>query len=183
MKFIYADSMDFVDPGYDFLHDRNAEGRSPYWDDLYPHEILGYAPYDGILVSRGIVGDHRISGKYTEAQAMRFRRVGARTFLRLDAPRYGDLAIFGDCGAFTYHKEPEPPYTPEEMVEFYGDAGFTHGCSVDHIIFDFDEDLTIGLQARVDPRRPDAASRSRSQTQLSFSDRPEDPPTASHPWV
>lgn len=145
MKFIYADSMDFVDPGYDFLHDKNTEGRSPYWDDLYPHEILGYAPYDGILVSRGIVGDHRISGKYTEAQAMRFRRVGARTFLRLDASQYADLAIFGDCGAFTYHKESEPPYTPEEMVEFYAEVGFTHGCSVDHIIFDFEEEFATGL--------------------------------------
>lgn len=145
MKFIYADSMDFVDPGYDFVQDRNAADRRPYWDDLYPHEILGYAPYDGILVSRGIVGDHRISGKYSEAQAMRFRRGGARTFLRLDEPRFADLALFGDCGAFTYHKEPEPPYTPEEMVEFYDDAGFTHGCSVDHIIFDFDETLNAGL--------------------------------------
>jgi hypothetical protein len=146
MKFIYADSMDFVDPGYNFLSDRNAEGRNPYWDDLYPHEILGYAPYDGILVSRGIVGDHQVSGKYTEAQAMRFRRVGARRFLRLDIPQYADLAIFGDCGAFTYHKEPEPPYAPEEMVEFYDDAGFTHGCSVDHIIFDFDEGVKTGLE-------------------------------------
>jgi hypothetical protein len=25
------------------------------------------------------------------------------------------------------------------MVEFYGQSGFTHGCSVDHIIFEFDE--------------------------------------------
>lgn len=145
MKFIYADSMDFVDPSYDFLQDRNAPDRRPYWDDLYPHEILGYAPYDGILVSRGIVGDHRISGKYSEAQSMRFRRVGARTFLRLDGLPFADLALFGDCGAFTYHKEPEPPYTSEEMVEFYDDAGFTHGCSVDHIIFDFDETLNAGL--------------------------------------
>ena len=27
------------------------------------------------------------------------------------------------------------------MVEFYDDCDFTHGCSVDHIIFDFDETL------------------------------------------
>ena len=139
MKFIYADSMDFVDPGYDFLEDRNAEGRSPYWDDVYAHEIMGRAPYHGVLVSRGIVGDDRVSGKYTEAQAMRFRRVGARKFLRLDGPECASLDIFGDCGAFTYHKEDKPPYTPEEMVEFYDEGRFTHGCSVDHIIFDFDQ--------------------------------------------
>ena len=139
MKYIYADSMDHVDPGYDFHEDRNAPRRNPYWDDAFPHEIMGYAPYDGVLVSRGIVGDHRVPGKYTEAQAMRFRRVGAREFLRLNKPKFAKLSIFGDCGAFTYHKEAVPPYTPEDMAEFYHEGGFTHGCSVDHIIFDYDE--------------------------------------------
>lgn len=141
MKYIYADSMDHVDPGYDFLEDRNAAGRSPYWDDSFPHEIMGYAPYDGVLISRGIVGDHRVRGKYSEAQAMRFRRVGAREFMRLNKPEFQGLSIFGDCGAFTYHKEDVPPYTPEDMVEFYHEGHFTHGCSVDHIIFEYDEML------------------------------------------
>lgn len=139
MKFIFADSLDFVDPGYDFINDRNAPGRKPYWDDAYPHEILGYAPYHGMLVSRGIVGDGPVKGKYTEAQAMRFRRVGAREFLRLNKPEFADLDLFGDCGAFTYVAEDTPPYTPADTMEFYQDCGFTHGCSVDHIIFDFDE--------------------------------------------
>jgi hypothetical protein len=137
MKFVYADSLDYVDPGYDFLQDRNAPGRQAYWDDLYPHEILDRPPYDGILVSRGIVGD-RGGGKYTETQAMRFRRVGARAFLRLDDANFQRLALFGDCGAFTYSKEREPPYTPEDMLAFYEDGGFDYGCSVDHIIFNFD---------------------------------------------
>jgi hypothetical protein len=141
MKFIYADSMDHVDPGYDFIQDRYASGRNVYWDDAYPHEIMGYAPYDGVLVSRGIVGDHRIQGKYNQAQAMRFRRVGARKFLRLDKPQFANLSIFGDCGAFTYHKQDVPPYTPEDTVEFYDEGEFTHGCSVDHIIFDYDNTL------------------------------------------
>jgi hypothetical protein len=138
MKFIFADSMDFVDPGYDFLRDRNAQGRAPYWDDVYPHQLFGRAPYDGVLVSRGIVGGAAVAGKYSEAQAMRFRRVGARAFLRLDTPELSTLPIFGDCGAFTYAKEDVPPYTPEDMLDFYADGDFTHGCSVDHIIFDFD---------------------------------------------
>jgi hypothetical protein len=142
MKFIYADSLDVVDPGYDFVADRNAPGRSPHWDDVYAHEILGYAPYDGILVSRGIVGGDKVAGKYSESQAMRFRRVGARAFLRLDDPRFEKMPIFGDCGAFTYHQDEVPPYTPEDTAEFYADGGFTHGCSVDHIIFDFDETVT-----------------------------------------
>ena len=79
MKFIYADSLDYVDPHYDFLTDRSPNGREPHWDDVYPHEILGYAPYDGLLVSHAIV----MKGKYTLAQAMRFRLVGAREFLTI----------------------------------------------------------------------------------------------------
>jgi len=145
MKFVFADSLDYVDPGYDFLRDRNAEGRRPYWDDHYPHEALGYAPYQGMLVSRAIVGGGAasgISGKYTEAQAMRFRRVGAREFLRLNDPKYAELDIFGDCGAFSYHNETVPPYTPEDTAEFYDDGRFTHGCSSDHIIFDFADGLS-----------------------------------------
>src|SRR3954462_7584127 len=117
MRFIFADSMDFVDPGYDFKADRHAAGRKAYWDDAYPHEIMGYAPYDGVLVSRGIVGDHRVKGKYTEAQAMRFRRVGVREFMRLDTPKFADLQLFGDCGAFTYVADNVPPYSPSDTAE------------------------------------------------------------------
>jgi hypothetical protein len=142
MKFIFADSLDYVDPAFDFVADRSPAERQPYWDDVYPHEILGYAPYDGVLVSRGIVGDHRVKGKYTASQARRFSLVGVRKFLRLDRPAFQHLDIFGDCGAFTYVQEDRPPYTPVEMAEFYDECGFTHGCSVDHIIFDFDPDLS-----------------------------------------
>lgn len=138
MKFIFADSLDLVDPGYDFVRDRHSEGRAPYWNDVYPHQLLARPPYDGVLVSRGIVGGTAIAGKYSEAQAMRFRRVGARAFLRLDSPGLEHMPIFGDCGAFTYHREEVPPYTPDDMLDFYADGDFTHGCSVDHIIFDFD---------------------------------------------
>ena len=142
MKFIFADSLDYVDPAFDFIADRSAAERQPYWDDAYPHEILGYAPYDGVLVSKGIVGDHRVKGKYTASQARRFELVGVRKFLRLDKPQFAHLDIFGDCGAFTYANEAKPPYTPAEIAEFYDECGFTHGCSVDHIIFEFSSAYT-----------------------------------------
>jgi hypothetical protein len=140
MKFIFADSLDLVDPDYDFLADRPRAGRQAQQDDKYPHELMNPPPYDGVLVSRGIVGDHRFPGKYSSAQAMRFRRDGARKFLRLDAPRFKSMPIYGDSGAFSYVKEDIPPYTPEQILEFYSDSGFTHGCSVDHIIFEFDRE-------------------------------------------
>lgn len=139
MKFIYADAMDFVDPEFDFRTDRNASGRIAQWDDEYPHEFLDRAPYDGILVSRGVVGDVQTKGKYNLGQMMRFRREGARKFLRYSEAAYPGSLVFGDCGAFTYRDAKVPPYTPADTLEFYADSGFTHGCSVDHIIFDFDE--------------------------------------------
>jgi hypothetical protein len=138
MKFIFADSLDYVDPDFDFIGDRSASDRQPYWDDVYPHQLMDRAPYDGVLVSRAILGGHRVKGKYTPAQARRFETIGARKFLRLDTPELSHLPIFGDCGAFAYANEDTPPYTPAEIAEFYDDCGFTHGCSVDHIIFDFD---------------------------------------------
>lgn len=139
MKFIYADSLDFVDPGYDFERDQFARGRKPYWDDVFAHELLKTPPYDGLLVSRALLGGPGVAGKYSESQAMRFLREGARRFLRLDRKDCERLLLFGDCGAFSYHQAHAPPYSPEQMIEFYEDGGFTHGCSVDHIIFDFAE--------------------------------------------
>jgi hypothetical protein len=47
--------------------------------------------------------------------------------------------LMGDCGAFTYRALPTPPYSAEDTAEFYADGGFTHGCSPDHLIFDFDD--------------------------------------------
>lgn len=140
MKFIFADSIDVVDPSYDFLTDTSGADRERHWGERYPHEMMKPVPYDGVLVSRGIVGDHLFPGKYSSAQAMRFRRDGARKFLRLEGPRFKDMPIYGDSGAFSYVKEEKPPYTPEQVLEFYADAGFTHGCAVDHIIFDFDRE-------------------------------------------
>jgi hypothetical protein len=139
MRFIFADSLDTIDPGYDFLADRNGAGRTIHRDDQYPHEFLDDAPYDGILVSRGIVGDARHPGKYSEAQLMRFRREGARRFLRYPETSFPGSMMMGDCGAFTYRNLPAPPYSAEDTAEFYADGGFTHGCSPDHLIFDFDE--------------------------------------------
>jgi len=141
MKFIFADCLDYVDPNYNFETDTSPPERRPYWDDMFPHEIMGKAPYDGILISRAIVGDQLLKGKYTESQSMRFRRIGAREFLRFNGPENKNKWVFGDCGAFQYAKFEEPPYTPSDMAEFYYDGRFTHGCSVDHIIFHFDAKL------------------------------------------
>ena len=134
MKFLFSDSLDVVDPDYDFIADRTAVGRQRQHDDLYPHEILGRAPYDGILVSRAILFP---GGKYSPAQTMRFRRDGGRAFLRFNGPTYADSILMGDNGAFAYAHLDTPPYTVDDTLEFYADGRFTHGCSLDHIIFDY----------------------------------------------
>ena len=156
MKFIFADSLDVVDPDYDFAADRMGAGRKRHWDERYPHELMKPIPYDGVLVSRGTVGDHILRGKYSTAQAMRLRRHGARKFLRLDGPRFKDMPIYGDSGAFQYAKEKVPPYIPEQLIEFYADAGFTHGCALDHVIFEFEREDN-GTKA---PGSADARARS-----------------------
>jgi hypothetical protein len=140
MKFLFADSLDFVDPEYDFVQDRVGLTRRTHQDDDFPHEHLDHAPYDGLLVSRAIVGDARRPGKYSDAQCMRFHREGARAFLRYPLDRYPGSIVMGDCGAFSYRTAREPPYRVDDTLEFYDDGQFTHGCSVDHLIFDFLDD-------------------------------------------
>ena len=101
--------------------------------DAYAHELFDRPPYDGMLVSKGIVKD-----RYTLAQQQRLLRLGVRKFLRLDEyVGTKDMRIIGDCGAFSYRGEPEPPYTVNEVVEFYDQAAFTYGISVDHVILAF----------------------------------------------
>lgn len=140
MKFLYSDTQDYVDPGYDFLNDRTSPGRERYWTDVYAHEFMDPAPYDGLLVSMSAVrqaaGVSASKVRYSTREEQRLLRDGARRFLRYDGPAYEDAMVMGDCGAFAYVEHPVPAYSPEEVVEFYTEAGFTHGVSPDHIIFE-----------------------------------------------
>ena len=144
MKFLYSDTQDYVDPDYDFLNDRSAPKRERYWNDVYAHEIMREAPYDGLLVAMSAVrqaeGVSNSKVRYTTAEEQRLLRVGARKFLRFDGPKFKDRMLMGDCGAFAYVEHHEPAYSPEEVVEFYLDAEFTHGVSPDHVIFECDLD-------------------------------------------
>jgi hypothetical protein len=42
-----------------------------------------------------------------------------------------------DCGAFTYVREKRPPYTADQVIQFYAECQFDFGLSVDHVIFEF----------------------------------------------
>ncbi len=137
MKFIFADSQDTIDPNYDFLNDAFSPDRVIQRTDKYPHEVFSKKPYDGMLISRALLDDgvyKSTSRAYSMAQTERLKMQGVKRFLR-----YYDGEVFGDNGAFSYHKLEVPPYKVDETVFYYEDCGFDYGMSVDHIIFEYDK--------------------------------------------
>jgi hypothetical protein len=142
MKFLYADTQDCVDGDFDFAEEKYSEGRDKNHTDVYAHELMSEAPYDGLLVSISAVrqapGVPKSKVRYTTAQEQRMLRDGIRRYLRFGGPRFKDKMIMGDCGAFAYANLLRPPFSPQEVFDFYEEAEFSHGVSPDHIIFDCD---------------------------------------------
>ncbi len=137
MKYYLPDSQDLVDPSFDFETERRSTTRLRQRDDLYAHEIFAERACDGVLVSKGIVdGFGEVGSRYTLAQRHRLLRSGAHEFFRTSSLKV-DLPIMGDCGAFTYVKENVPPYSVEDVIQFYEECGFDLGISVDHVILTY----------------------------------------------
>src|SRR3954469_390247 len=135
MKFYFPDSQDQIDPSFNFVTEDRSVTRIRQRDDLYAHEVFADVPYEGMLLSKAMVdGVGGAAGRYSAQQRQRLHRVGVREFLRLDAGRGGRLATLGDCGAFSYAREAEPPYSVDEVIDFYEYLGFDGGLSVDHVI-------------------------------------------------
>jgi hypothetical protein len=141
VRFFFPDSQDQVDPDFDFRTEEHSIFRVRQRDDRYAHEVLAQVPFDGVLVSKSIIdGNGTAAGKYTGPQRTRLYREGIRRFLRLDAVRDRYIQTMGDCGAFAYVREEEPPFTIDEVIDFYEDASFDLGISVDHVILGFRTD-------------------------------------------
>lgn len=139
MQFFFPDSQDQIDPSFDFTTEQRSIYRVRQRDDRYAHEALTSPPFDGFLVSKTIVdGLPNSAGKYTIAQRQRLYRVGIRDFFRLDQADGPRLATMGDCGAFSYVRDHEPPYRPDDAIDFYHECGFDLGISVDHVILGYD---------------------------------------------
>ena len=152
MRFFFPDSQDQVDPSFDFHTEERSQTRVRQRDDLYAHEALAAAPYTGLLVSKAIVdGISNGAGRYTFAQRHRLYREGVRRFFRLDRPDGNRLGSLGDCGAFTYVNEEVPPFSVDEVIDFYDGCGFDAGISVDHVILGYrDETDTLpGTEAPI----------------------------------
>ncbi|MCG8917392.1 hypothetical protein L6E12_16525 [Actinokineospora sp. PR83] len=134
MKFYFPDSQDLVSPTYDFLNDEYLPTRVRQRDDVYAHEVVTPSPYDGVLVSKAIVdGSVKGAGKYAAPQRARLYRLGVRKFFRLPP----ETVSLGDCGAFNYADEEYPPYSVDEVLDFYDECGFDSGISIDHVIFGY----------------------------------------------
>ncbi|HAV6897837.1 TPA: hypothetical protein RQJ54_001519 [Vibrio vulnificus] len=140
-RFYFPDNKDFVDPCFDGKDGTRTKYHRQYDDDHYPHEILTELPFDGMLISLAGVGTMQKRGKYYEQELTEdFYFLGAREFLRLNKSKFKDVKLMGDCGAFDYHEEKEPPFTVEELIEFYDRGGFDYGISLDHIVFAYAKD-------------------------------------------
>lgn len=121
MRYFIPDWDDLVDPGYDFEKDQGTAGRRKYIDEVHAHQIYPKPNYDGLLFSKSTVED----GPNKRALV---REMGIHAFGRFDGP------ILGDCGAFSYVAEKNPPYETKEILNYYQDLGFDYGVSIDHLI-------------------------------------------------
>jgi hypothetical protein len=138
MRFFFPDSQDQIDPSFDFRTEERSLYRVRQRDDRYAHEVLKRPAYTGILVSKAIVdGTTEGAGKYSLPQRHRLYRLGVRRFFRLDETRGPRLETIGDCGAFSYVREESPPYSVDEVIDFYEGCGFDFGISVDHVILGY----------------------------------------------
>lgn len=122
MKYFMPDWEDKVDPSFDFERDLYTPHRDVS-ADVYAHEIFRTPPYDGILLSRAVAEKSKASYELLQ-------RKGAHSYLRL--PK--GLEVFGDCGAFSYVNEQQPPYDTSDVLEYYATIGVEYGASVDHVV-------------------------------------------------
>lgn len=154
MKYYLPDSQDLVDPSFDFLKETRSPDRVRHRDDQYAHEVFGQRVFDGVLISKAAVDSvGGGSARYTGPQRRRFDRLGAKEFFRASDHPWGKLKFMGDCGAFSYVKDEVPPYSVDEVIDFYVRGQFDLGVSVDHVILDYDPtwDMRVNGKAAVPP--------------------------------
>jgi len=131
IRFFIPDWDDMVDPDYDFLTDTHMGVSAAWSNQVYAHQMFkdeqGYhAPnYDGLLVSRAV------AEKPQSKRALIDANNGIHGHFRI--PR--DFPVLGDCGAFSYLLQNEPPYSTDDLLDYYTDLDFDFGVSADHLLF------------------------------------------------
>lgn len=153
MKYFFPDSQDFVDPLFNFETEKHQSLRVIQRDDVYAHHLLA-KPYDGLLISKAIVDG--LPGKtnktrYSRGQRYRLYREGAHQFFRLSQ----SYEVMGDSGAFSYIKEETPPYTTDDLINFYVNTRVNSGVSLDHVVIgyaDTNRELPLEMKAKYSAR-------------------------------
>jgi hypothetical protein len=140
MKFFLPDWEDRVDPNFEFVNDEFSPGHvnNSYKNDVYAHQIYSKKPvYDGILFSLSNFESKLKLG--TNGNGMRTIRGISSVKEYLKIPKYSRIKIMGDCGAFSYVTEYEPPpeYSPEKTASLYSSLKFDFGVSPDHMAIKF----------------------------------------------
>ena len=126
-----------VDPSFDFCVRATRRTACGIATTRMRTNCFSTAPMTACLVSKGIV-----DGVRTRAVVATRSRNGIVFFASVPGNssglrRPGMLPVIGDCGAFTYVREKTPPYTVDEVIDFYNECGFDYGISVDHVILAF----------------------------------------------
>ncbi|MDB6175511.1 MAG: hypothetical protein JWL59_4822 [Chthoniobacteraceae bacterium] len=139
LRYFIPEWDDLVDPDYDFRNDTHSGGTGDWSNQVYAHQMYPEPNYDGLLVSRAVA-------EKSKKKKERINALGVHRFLRV--PR--QYPIMGDCGAFDYIMQERPPYTTEDVLDYYTRLDFDLGVSVDHLIVSATEaqkqfryDLTI----------------------------------------
>ena len=123
LKYFIPEWDDQVDRDFDFENDKHSGGSGDWSNQVYAHQMYSEPNYDGLLISK-------VVAEKSKSKKERINRLGVHRFLRV--PR--EFPIMGDCGAFGYINEDVPPYTTEEVLEYYTRLDFDFGVSLDHLI-------------------------------------------------
>lgn len=129
LAYFIPDWDDQVDPDFDFTTETHSGGTGDWSNQVYAHQMFKEPNYDGILISK-------IVAEQSKKKAERINRLGVHRHLRV--PR--DFPIMGDCGAFGYINEYEPPFNTSEILDYYTRLDFDYGVSIDHFAIGEGED-------------------------------------------
>lgn len=133
---------DLVDPAFDFATDTHSGGSGDWSNEVYAHQMYPEPNYDGILISK-------VVAEKSKKKAERINRLGVHRYLRV--PR--DFPVMGDCGAFGYIQEYEPPYTTEDILDYYTRLDFDFGVSIDHFAIGEGQDRLRRYQLTIENAR------------------------------
>lgn len=131
LTYFLPDWDDFVDADFDFDQDEfsssvKSERRERHLIPLMrPHKLA-----DGVVVS---LAQQMSSKGLLKAIDRRSERALRPRDVRSHFALQETQLAFGDCGAFSYVSEPDPPLSPATAASLYNLYGFDLGASVDHI--------------------------------------------------